>query len=465
MRRIAIPILLLFVAAPIAFAASGDVTLPQWREVTLGSGATLLLVEKKDVPMVALTARLRGGAVADPTAKQGLASLTSEMLMKGAGSRSAEQIAAAADSLGANLSVDAGTEATVVRADFMAKDAAAMIELVTDVLRRPTFPASELDKVRQRAIEQIAAAKDGDLRQLNGVYFSAYLYGSHPYANPVGGSEATLAAITRDDIAAFYRDQFGGDRLILAVVGDFDAKQMESMLRKAFGDWAKAAAQPPVVPQVTKATGRRVLLVDKPDATQTYFWIGNTGIARSTPERVALELANTDYGGRFTSLLNSALRIKSGLTYGARSMMIQNIRPGPLAIASYTRTDATEQAVDMALDVLKEFRASGLDDAALTSVKAYVLGQFPPELETNAQLATCITDIAFYRLGRDEVDAFAINVRSLTKEEVKRAIDAAYAAPEDLTFVFIGKARAIRDVVKKYGRVEEIRITDPKFRP
>lgn len=457
--------LLFTLLAPLAFAAPGDVTLPQWREVKLASGGKVLLVARKDVPMIALTATIRGGAVADPVAKQGLASLTSEMLLKGAGRRTAEDIAATVDSLGANLNVGADTEATLVSADFMAKDAPAMIDLIADVLRRPAFPQGEFEKLRARAIERIAAAKDGDLRSLTGVYFSAYFYGNHPYANPVGGSEATLATITRDDVQAFYRDQFGGDRLILAVVGDFDTKQMESQLKKAFGDWPRAAARLAPVPPVAKAKGRRVLLVDKPDATQTYFWIGNAGIARSDPQRVAVDLANTYFGGRFTSLINTALRIKSGLTYGARSMMERETHRGPFAIASYTRTDATEKAIDMSLDVLGGFRSSGLDDAALSSVKAYVLGQFAPDLETNAQLASQIAAIAFYELGRDEVDAYARNVRALTREDVKRAIDDAYPANDDLTFVLIGQADAIREVAKKYGPVQEIKITDPKFRP
>ncbi|MHB0970036.1 MAG: M16 family metallopeptidase [Thermoanaerobaculia bacterium] len=465
MKRIASMLLVALAAAPAAVAASGDVTLPQWREVNLKNGAKLLLVEKKDVPMIAVTALLRGGAIADPASKHGLGALTSEMMMKGAGARSAEQIAAVVDSLGANLSIDAETEATLVRADFMAKDAPAMIEIIGDLLQRPTFPESEFEKVRSRAIESIAAAKDSDLRLLNGVYFSAYLYGNHPYGNPVGGTEASLATIAREDVMRFHRDHFGGDRMIAAVVGDFDAKQMESLLRKAFGDWPKAAVNAPVAPPVAKATGRRVLLVDKPDATQTYFWIGNTGTSRRTPERVAVDVANTYFGGRFTSLINTALRIKSGLTYGARSVMVRESRPGPLAIASYTRTDATEKAVDMALEVLNGFRTTGVDDTALASVKAYVLGQFPPDLESNGQLASRIAEIEFYELGRDEVDAYALNVRNLTSAEVKRAIDATYPASDDLAFVFIGNAGAIRDVAKKYGKVEEIRISDPKFRP
>jgi zinc protease len=466
-KTIPIILLLTIAAASLAIAAETNqgVRLPQYREVKLPNGATLLLVEKRDVPLIAFTARVRGGAAGDAAGREGTSAVAAELLQKGAGKRSAVEFAAALDSIGANLSVVPGRESIVVRGDFLAKDAPLVIELLSDMLRRPRFEAEEFVKVRDRAIESIAAAKDSDLRTLIPTYFSSYFHGDHPYGRPLRGSETTLASLTRDDVVTWSRSHLGGDRLVLAMVGDFNSKSMEAQLRRAFGDWGRAAAKAPETPKVSPLTGRRVLLVDKPDATQTYFLIGNAGISRRDPDRVAVELANTYFGGRFTSLLNDALRVKSGLTYGARSMLVQESEAGPVAISSYTKTEATAEAVDMALDVLSGFRGRGLDDEALASVKSYVLGQFPPGLETNSQLAGRLADIAFYGLGRNDVDAFAPTVNRLTADEIGKAIERVYPKQEDLTFVFIGQAAAIRDVVAKYGEVEEIRITDPKFRP
>lgn len=458
-------ILLLAIALPLSAAENSGVRLPATRVVTLPNGARLVLVEKREVPMISLSAWIRGGAVTDPEGRHGLASITAEMLQKGAGKRSAVEIASAVESLGANLSTWSGREAIFVTADFMSKDAPAMIGIISDVILRPTFDVAELEKVKQRTIESISAAKDSDLRRLNGTYFASWFFGDHPYGNPPSGTETSIAAITRDDVLRFYRDHLGGDRLVLAVVGDFDAARMESQLRSAFGDWKKAEARPATVPAVKPASGRRVLLVDKPDATQTYFWIGNSGISRTDADRVAVDLANTYFGGRFTSLLNSALRIRSGLTYGARSVVIQESQPGPLAIASYTKTESTTEAIDMALGVLSEFREKGLDDEALASVKAYVLGQFPPDLETSGQLADRLAEIAFYGLDASDVNAYAATVNRLTTADLKKTIDRVYPSEDDLTFVLIGNAAAIRDGVKKYGKVEEMKITDPKFRP
>ncbi|HEX8823606.1 MAG TPA: insulinase family protein, partial [Archangium sp.] len=204
---------------------------------------------------------------------------------------------------------------------------------------------------------------------------------------------------------------------------------------------------------------------DKPDATQTYFWVGNTGIARTDPARVDVNLANTVLGGRFTSLLNTALRVKSGLTYGAGSLVLAQTQAGPFAVSSFTKTESTEQALDMALDVLARYRQEGMDDALLSSAKEYVLGQFPPTLETGRQIANKLTELAFYGLDASDVNDFAAKVAGADKARIQAAIQRVMPSREDLTVVLIGKASSIRTVARKYGTVTEMRITDPHFAP
>jgi len=274
---------------------------------------------------------------------------------------------------------------------------------------------------RERMVSELAAAKDGDLRGVIGTYFQAFHFGAHPYGRPVGGSEASLATLKREDVLAYAKAQLGGDRLILSVVGDFDTKKLTKQLEAALGDWARAATPAPVAPPTAPVKGQRVLLVDKPDATQTYFWAGNTGIARTDPSRVDVSLANTVLGGRFTSLLNTALRVKSGLTYGAGATFIQASRPGPVVITSFTQTESTGRAIDMALDILSRYRQSGMDDAMLASAKAYVLGQFPPSLETGGQVANKLSELAFYGLDSSDVDAFASAVAGLPSGAGRRS--------------------------------------------
>lgn len=465
MKKLLLTFAIALAAGPWPLAGQSGVKLPEYREIKLPNGALVLLMEKHDLPLIALNVRLRGGAMADPAGKEGTASLLAELLKKGAGKRNAQQLAEAIDSVGGVLDASPSREAMLVSGEFMARDQDLMIELLSDMLRRPTLPAGEFTKVRDRAIESIAAAKDADPRSLIGTYYHAFLFANHLYGRPVGGDESTLAGISRDDVAAYFRNHIGADRMILAMVGDFRTDDMAAKLRRAFGDWARAPAKAPAATAMKPVSGRRVLLIDKPDATQAYFWIGNVGIARVDPDRVSFDLANTVFGGRFTSLLNTELRVKSGLSYGASSNASRPAEPGALAIASYTQTKTTEQAVDMALNILKGYRETGIDAEGLASVKSYVLGQYPPGLETSNQLAARLSEIAFYGLDRTDVDQYAAQVSSATREQLKLLIPRIYPAPENLVFVFIGNASEIRDMVKKYGPVTEMKITEKRFVP
>ncbi|NNC05420.1 insulinase family protein [Corallococcus exiguus] len=441
------------------------VTLPETTSVTLKNGVRLLLVEKHELPLVSFSAWLKGGAVTDPAGKEGLAALTAELLQKGAGSRNAQQFADAVDGVGGELEIIPGREGLVLNGGFQSRDTALMVELLSDMLVRPRFDAQELEKARALRVSELASAKDGDPRVLIGVYFNAFHFPSHPYGGSAVGSEASLPGISRSDVLGWAKANLGGDRLILSVVGDFDAKQLAAKLEAALGGWAPAAQSFAAVAPTAPTKGRHVLLVDKPDATQTYFAIGNTGIRRTDPDRVVAELGNTVLGGRFTSLLNTELRVKTGLTYGARSSLATALQPGTVVLTSYTQTASTGRAIDLALDVLARYRQDGMDDAMLASAKAYVLGQFPPTLETGEQLAMKLSELAFYGLDAQDVNGFADAVSAATRDSVHTVLQRVLPAQEDLTFVLIGKAEALRDVARKYGPVTEMKLSDKRFAP
>jgi predicted Zn-dependent peptidase len=457
--------LALLVAPWVRAAEPGTVRLPPIERLTLANGAQVAMLPRRDTPLVSMTVLVRGGALGDATGKDGTAALFADLIQKGAGTRDAGQFADAIESAGGALSAAAGSEALLISANFMSRDADFMVGLVADALQRPRLAAEEFEKARTLATQSIVAAKDSDPRALIGSYGDAWLLQGHPYGRAVGGSEATLATVTLADVRRYYETQVGGDRLVIAIVGDFDPANMRTRLELTFGGWRKAAAGVPPVPPPPALAGRRVLLVDKPGATQTYFWIGDVGAARTDPARTAQEVVNTVFGGRFTSMLNTELRVKSGLTYGARSQFDRATQPGAFSIASFTKTESTVPAVDLALATLGRLHAEGLDAAALASSRSYLLGQFPPTLETNGQLAGRLADMVFYGLGPDDVDGFADRVRSVDARAARSAIDTAFPRDTDLAFVLIGDAASIRDSVKKYGKLTEMKISDPRFAP
>lgn len=460
------PLVLVLYAIFFTGAASAQgVTLPAAQRVQLENGIVFILHEKHDVPLVGLQAIIRGGAVTDPADRAGLASLLAGLLEKGAGERSAAEFAESIDAVGGSLSARAGLESITISAEFLARDADLMIELLADMLRSPALDAAEMKKLRDRRINLIRAAKDGDLRRLTSTYGKAFLFGEHAYGTAIDGDEASLAKITHRDVREYYANYVGSDRLIVAVVGDFDADAMTEKLTTAFVDWEPATAPLPEIEAPMPNEGRRVLLVDKPGATQTYFWIGNTGVAISFPRRAELDIANTLFGGRFTSLLVDEMRTKAGLTYGARSSLLRPSQPGYVATVSYTATDTTVAAIDLALELLLRIREQGFDDETLASGKNYILGQFPPDLETASQLAGQLAELDAFGLDESFINDYGDAITAADSEAIRSVISEVYPAPDNLVFVVLGDAELIRENISKYGAVTEMAITEPHFRP
>jgi len=447
------------------FANAQGVTLPEYHYVELDNGAVFILLEKRDVPLIGVQALISGGAVSDPEGKAGLSNLLASMLERGAGERDAASFAETVAGVGGSLSASADLETVSISGEFLARDADLVVELLVDMLRSPALDRGEFSKLRDRQIDLLAAAKDGDPRPLTSIYGNAYLFGDHPYGTPIGGNEASLAAISHSDLLAHYDDFIGADRLIISLAGDFDAAEMINKLTEAFVDWRPAAEALPEIEAPIPDVGRRVLLIDKPGATQSYFWIGNVGVSVHYPQRAELNIANTLFGGRFTSMLVDEMRTKAGLTYGVRSVLRQPSQPGSFAIVSFTKTDMTVVAIDLAIELLARLRDDGFDDELITSGKNYILGQFPPRLETAEQLADQFATLQVAGLDESFINDYGAAVASASSEDIQAVINSVYPHPENLVLVIIGDAEQLRDVVAKYGPVTEMSIADPRFRP
>jgi len=240
---------------------------------------------------------------------------------------------------------------------------------------------------------------------------------------------------------------------------------MAEKLSAAFVDWRTAKASLPELDSPLPQTGRRVLLIDKPGATQSYFWIGNVGVGRDYEQRAELNIANTLFGGRFTSLLMEEMRTKAGLTYGASSSLRRPTLAGSVAIVSFTKTQTTIEAIDLALTLLAKLRDEGFDEELITSGKNYILGLYAPRLETSAQLAAQFATLQAYGLDASYVNDYGAAIAGAGGEAIQSVITSVYPDPDDLVFVVLGDAELIRDNIAKYGPITEMAITDPRFRP
>jgi zinc protease len=442
----------------------GKLQLPEYRKARLLNGMTLLLMEQHKLPLVSFDLILRSGSIADPAGAEGTASVTVSLLRHGTQRRTAGEYSRDLDFVGGTFHAGATADYTSVSAEFMKKDLAAGLDLLAEPLLEPAFPDAEVGKLLRQRMDGILAAKD-QAQHVLGAYFNAYLFDGHPYGRPAGGDEPSLARINRDSVADFYRSHYKPEDAILAAVGDFDPAEMEQLLAVRFAPWPAGGARHSEKCSLLAPQGRRLLLVDKPDSTQTYFRIGNVGISRTNPDYVPLLLVNTLFGGRFTSLINSALRIESGLTYGASSVFDTRPATGAFFISSYTPNASTGRALNITLEVLKRLHENGISEQQLASAKSYVKGQFPLRVETSDQLASLIAQLEFHGLDRREIDDLYAKIDAITTVDARRVIEQ-YYPHDDLVFVLIGKASEIGEVAGRYAsRVDLCSITDPGFYP
>jgi len=457
--------ILFVMACGILLAQSPAVKLPPFTKKTLANGATLILIEKPDVPLVTLRAIFRGGGEAVPAGQAGLAPITAELLRRGTSSMTAEQINGKLDSLGARLETAATPGATFVAIEYMKRNQDASLAMFEEIVLHPSFPASEFTKSLAQAIDNARSVKD-DPGDAIGQYWGPFFFpAGHPYHAPLPGDELTLASLKREHVLAYHKKVFTGRNLILIAAGDLSASSLGPRLEKIASALLAGEEHKPRQAAPVRFDSPRLLLIDKPDATQTYFMIGWPGLARTDQDRTAVQVINTLFGGRFTSMLNDELRVNSGLTYGARSRFDEERLPGSVFISTYTKLDSTVRAIDLALDLLARLRTKGITAEQLLSARNYIKGRFPTEeLETADKLAGILGDIELFELNKGEVDDYYSRLDSLTLDQVNAAARKWYCN-DNLQFLLIGPAAKIREQVKKYApKVKVHPITQPGLR-
>jgi zinc protease len=437
-------ILALAMCAPLA----AQVKLPPYTRETLPNGTAVFLAPKPGLPLVSFRVLVKGGQESEPAGLAGVAAMTAGLLRRGTAQLSADQFAEELDGLGGTFFGGPDRQSIAITAEFLKKDFDRGLALVADAVLHPAFPQDEVRKALARAADGMKSLKDNPGAAVDSFYESFFFGGGHPYGRVE--DEASIDRIRRDDILAYHKRMFAGRNLVVIVAGDFDPATAKRRVAETFGA-APAGTAYQWADDKPPGAAARVLLVDKPDATQTYFVIAQPGARRTTPDRTALLLVNTLFGGRFTSMINEELRINTGLTYGARSSVEMARLTGGLYISSYTKTETTARAIDLALEVLKRLREKGITAEQLASAKAYTKGTYPPRtVQTADQIANVLGEMELFGLGRDEVDQFFARVDGVTLEQANQAIQKYYRT-DNLTFVLLGNAAKIREAAAKYG--------------
>jgi zinc protease len=433
---------------PPALAPTPQLDLPAIQKRTLSNGLAVWLVESHEVPIVQLNLVVRAGAGDDPAGKFGTASLTAAMLDEGAGGRSALELADAVEFLGADLTTTSSFDSSAVRLNVPVGHLREALPLLADVALRPTFPAMELERLRQERLTALLQARD-DPASITPMAFSRIVFGPvHRYGTGNLGTAAALKVLSTGDLAAFHAAYYQPANAVLVVVGDVTPDAVVPDLEKQFGGW-KAGAAPvrrTAVAPAPQLAGGQIYIVDKPGAEQSQIRIGAVGVPRSTPDYFPLLVFNTILGGSFTSRLNQNLREKNGYAYGASSGFDMRLSAGPFVAAAGVQTDKTADALR---EFFNEFtgivQPIGADEIA--KAKNYIALGFPAEFESSADLSRRLEELIVYQLPDDYFERYIANVQAVTAEAVQR-VAKIHIQPSRFAVVVVGDRKTIEPGIR-----------------
>jgi zinc protease len=412
----------------------------------LSNGVAVWLIESDEVPLVQVDLVTLSGSADDPQGQFGVASLTAAMLTEGAGTRSALEIADSLEALGANLTTSSSFDASAVRLNVPVARLVSALSVMADIALRPTFPTSDLERVRQQRLTSLLQARD-DPASIATAAYARLLYGpSYRYGTLGIGTEATVRALKADDLKAFHRAHYVPANAAFVVAGDLRANDAVAMLETEFGKWrgpeVKSVAISPA-PQVQK---RRLVLVDKPGAPQSQVRIGWVGAARSTPEYFPLEVMNAVLGGAFTSRLNQNLREQHGYTYGASSRFDLRRSAGPFVAEAAVQTDKTAESVAEFLKELNGIRKP-IPSVELGRAKNYLALSFPGQFETTGELSRKLEELVSYGLPADYFNGYTAHIQSVTVADVQRAA-AKHMIPAKSLILVVGDRKVVESKLR-----------------
>jgi len=437
-------------------AAATPLKLPPTTKTKLKNGLTVLVVPTARLPLVDFRLVVHAGSVNDPKDKEGLASLTADLLTQGAGKRNAKQIAEDAAFIGGELNASAAAEQLVVTCEVLKKDFATGLELFHDVIVMPTFPAEEFDRKKDEALGAIASAKD-DPGTVADKALGPFLLGDSPLAHPVDGWERSVKALAREDVVGFHHQHVTPDHALLAVVGDVEPKAVIAALEREFADWKPAGTPDPdayEVPEQVK--GRQVLIVEKPEVTQTQIRMACIGIARSDPDFYPIQVANTILGGGFTARLVNEIRVVQGLTYSIGSGFGMFRKTGTFRITTFTKNETLRKTIDEALKVEKKLVDQGPTDEELARAKRYLTGLFPLGLQAPDQLAAQVLNVEFYGLDPHYLESYSEKINAVTMEDCRRVLKSHFCT-DDLRILVVSNPATAKTALNGLGalRVEK----------
>ncbi len=401
-------------SAPHSLPGSDDIT-----RAVLANGIVVLSRANFNSPSVYISGYFSAGSLFDPDEKLGLADFTASALMRGTQKRDFQQIYDALESAGASLGFSTSMHSSGFSGRALAEDLPLLLDLLSDTLREPCFPETQVERLRAQILTGLAIRAQ-DTSEMASLVFDELLYAGHPYARPEDGFPETIQNITVDDLVAFHRRHYGPRGMVIAIVGAVEPQQAVEQVAQVLGDWQNPS-QPEIPPlpafHPPDSPRRRHHMI--PGKSQADIEMGGPGPMRRDPDYLAAALGNSVLGQfGLMGRIGDIVRERSGLAYYAYSSLNAGLGPGAWDVSAGVNPSNVEKTVNLIRDELIRFVTEGVTQQELADSQANFIGRLPLSLESNAGVASALLNIERYDLGLDYYREYAGLVQAVTPEDV-----------------------------------------------
>src|SRR4051812_5154923 len=397
---------------------------PATTSTTLGNGLTVLLANLPGRPLVSAGVILPGGAAEEAPQVAGATVLAARALTEGTEHYDAVALTEATERLGASLHAEAGWDALSVGLDVPASRFEPALELLAEVLLHPTFPAEEVDRLRDERLNDLLQAQADPRRRAEEAYVDTIYAPASPYHRPAGGVRETVSRLDADALRAAYERALDPSRATVVVAGDLGGQDVVGIVERLLGGWSAtpAATTPPSnIDDSAADTGRYVRVIHRPGAVQTEIRIGHVGLPRRIPDFHAVAVMGAILGGLFNSRLNMQLREAKGYTYGAGAGFDLRRGAGPFAARAAVNTEVTVPAVIDTLAELERMRDEPVSEAELAAARDFLVGVFPLRFETAGAVVGALGGLAVHGLPIDELVRYREHIEAVDVAAVTAA--------------------------------------------
>jgi zinc protease len=437
-----------------------DVNFPRIQRATLANGLKVMLLERHGAPLVNMSLAVDAGYAADPAAKAGLAALTLDVMDEGTATRDTFAIVNQLDSLGATIGTGNSLDMSFVTLSALPANLGKSLDIFADVVVHPAFATDMVALAKRQRLARIAQEKANPVAAVNRI-MPRLLYGaSHAYAKPLTGSGyvETLQPLERKDLAEWHRSWFLPNNATLVVAGDVTMDTLRPELERAFGSWKGGAAPRKQLDTLPRTAGKRVYLIDKPDAPQSVIVAAELTEPGGRAEDLAIETVMRNFGGIATSRLNRNLRLDKHWSYGTQGQIVEARGQRPLLVIAPVQTDKTKEAL---AEVAKEIRGVAgerpLAGDELQSAMRNQTMRLPGAFETLGSLQNAAIRVTNLGYPDDYFAKYAANVRALDETALNGAAKT-YVRPDEVIWLVIGDLKKVEAGIRELGLGEVIKL-------